>query len=240
MIDDQKVLAIIPARGGSKRLPGKNLLELSGKPLIEWTLEAAVNSKYVDNVIVSTEDAEITEAVRLHGKYLIHDRPKELATDTARIAQVVESLIKSMQQKNQSYGYLLILPPTTPFRTSTHIDASVELLMEKNADSIVSVCDVGFPVEWTGVIGDDCLMDDFIKDIGNVQSQKCEKRKRLNGAIYLLKTSRFLVETTLLLSSRVFSFEMSRMHSIDIDDEEDFILAEAVARYNENIGSDNV
>ena len=127
MINNKRVVAIIPARGGSKRLPRKNVLPLAGKPLIVWSIEAALASVYIDKTIVSTDDAEIAEISRIAGASVPFMRPPELASDTATSADVVMHALDYLDSQNDHYYYSVLLQPTSPLRTNTDIDAALEL-----------------------------------------------------------------------------------------------------------------
>ena len=128
MIGQQRLLAIIPARGGSKRLPRKNILDLSGKPLIAWTIEAALNSKYIDRIVVSTDDQEIANISIKHGAEVPFLRPKSLATDDASSIDTVINVLGEIEIIDQHYEYIVLLQPTSPLRTEIDIDKAIELL----------------------------------------------------------------------------------------------------------------
>ena len=186
MYQNKTFLAIIPARGGSKRLPKKNILNLKGKPLVEWSIEAGLNSKYIDKVIVTSDDAEILDIVKGTGAEAIN-RPIELASDTSTTFDAIKHVIDSVE----IYNYIVLLQPTSPLRTEKHIDEAIELLVNKNADSIVSVCETDHSPLWSNTLPSDCSMSNFIKDdIRNKRGQDLEVYYRLNGAIYICKTNK--------------------------------------------------
>ncbi|MEM0333672.1 MAG: acylneuraminate cytidylyltransferase family protein [Candidatus Aenigmatarchaeota archaeon] len=225
MIDGKKVLAIIPARGGSKRLPKKNILPLAGKPLIAWTIEAAKKSKYIDKIVVSSDDGEILNISKQYGVDLI-ERPDILASDTAKTVDVVWHVI---QMLNQYYEYIILLQPTSPLRINKHIDESIEILYTRKADAVISVCEVEHPIEWCNILPKDLSLKNFISDdVINKRSQDLPKRYRLNGAIYIVRTEKFLEEKTFFLKDNIYAYIMSREDSIDIDDYIDFKLAEVI------------
>ena len=128
-------LAIIPARGGSKRLPRKNILDLCGKPLISWSIEAALKSKYISKVVVSSDDEEILNISSNFGADIIK-RPYELANDTATTFDTVKHTIDNFE----NYDYIVLLQPTSPLRNEKHIDEAIELLEEKQADEVYAPC----------------------------------------------------------------------------------------------------
>lgn len=150
MYKNKTFLAIIPARGGSKRLPRKNVLDLCGKPLITWSIEAGLNSKYIDKVVVSSDDDEILEISRKFGAETIK-RPDELASDTATTFDAIKHTIDNLEK----YDYIVLLQPTSPLRDQKHIDEAIELLVEKNADAVVSVCEMDHSPLWSNTLPQD-------------------------------------------------------------------------------------
>mgnify|MGYP000403183643 CR=1 FL=1 len=223
MIDDGKLLAIIAARGGSKRLPRKNVLDLHGKPMIAWSIQAGLQSKYVDRVVVTTDDEEIADVSRRYGASVPFMRPDDLSSDDATSLDVVRHAVKSL---GESYKYIILLQPTSPLRESKHIDGAVEFLMQKNADGVIGVSEVEHPVEWTNVLSDDLSMNGFLSsDVVGKRSQDFPKRYRINGAIYLCDIEKMLYENTFFMEQGCYAYRMERESSIDVDEEVDFILA---------------
>ncbi len=222
MYNGKTFLAVIPARGESRRLPNKNILDLAGKPLISWTIEAALNSRYLDKIVVSSDSDKILSIAE---KYKVEGikRPYELATDTASTVVVLEHAIKNIKG---NYDYVVLLQPTSPLRTSKHIDEAIELLDMKNADAVISVCETECPLEWCNTLPENLNMKDFIKkEILNKRSQDLPKYYRLNGAIFICSISQFLERKTFFLENS-FAYIMDRRYSIDIDDLTDFQMAE--------------
>jgi len=224
MYKNKTFLAIIPARGGSKRLPRKNILDLNGKPLISYSIEEALKSKYIDKVVVSSDDDEILE-VSLKSGAVVLKRPNFLATDRSSTFDAIEHAIS----KNKAYDYIVLLQPTSPLRMVSHIDEAIEKLESKDADAIVSVCEVEHSPLWMNTIPDNGNMDLFIKeDIKNIRSQDLKTFFRLNGAIYICKKDRLLKEKTFFFKNNIFSYEMEWKYSVDIDTFYDFKLAEII------------
>ncbi len=228
MINKKKILAIIPARGGSKRLPGKNIRLLGGIPLIKHTINAVIHSKYVDKIIVSTDDKQIASVAKESGADVPFLRPAELSTDTANTFSVVEHALLFLKKKpGQEYDYILLLQPTSPLRTSKDIDASVELLEQKNADAVISVCECEHSPIWSNTLPENLSMNKFIKEeYANIRSQDLPTFYRLNGAIYLVDIKRLLDEQDFILKEKSFAYVMDSNKSVDIDNEIDFKLAE--------------
>jgi len=225
MYKDKTFLAIIPARGGSKRLPNKNILDLAGKPLIAYTIEAAKKSKYIDDIIVSSDSDEILKIAKEYNIKTIK-RPDYLASDTAKTIDVIKHVIESMTGE---YDYIVLLQPTSPLRNEKHIDEAIELLNVKEADAIVSVCEMDHSPLWSNTLPASLSMESFLRDeIKNKRSQDLEKYYRINGAIYICKTDELLKQNTLFLDKNIFAYVMNRKSSIDIDDEIDFKLVEVL------------
>lgn len=229
MINGQNILAIIPARGGSKRLPKKNVRNLSGQPLISWTIDAAKQSKYIDRLIVSTDDDEIAKISNEYGADVPFMRPQELSTDTAMSIDVVNHALKYMFGNKEKFDYVMLLQPTSPLRTPQHIDEAIELLNLKSADGIVSVCEHDQPSEWSGVIPEDFSLDNFLSN--NVEVGKrhsYEKLHRLNGSIYIMKTVDGQYCESCFPDKNGFAYVMKDSCSVDIDTLEDFKNAETI------------
>jgi CMP-N-acetylneuraminic acid synthetase len=220
MYKSNSFLAIIPARGGSKRLPRKNILDLNDKPLIAWSIEAGLNSQYIDRVVVSSEDKEILDISKEYGANTIK-RPNILASDTATTFDVIKHTIENIER----YNYLVLLQPTSPLRNAKHIDEAIELLQEKNADAIVSVCEMEHSPLWTNTLDDSLSMEGFLQDeVLNKRSQDLESYYRINGAIYICKIDKLLEEKSFFLKKNIFAYIMDQVHSVDIDNEIDFIF----------------
>ena len=134
MIKEGKLLALITARGGSKRLPKKNILKLANKPLIAWTIEASLKSPYIDEVIVSTDDVEIAEISRSYGADVPFIRPPELATDNASSIDVLKHAVLTLNNLDRHFDYLILLQPTSPLRKATHINEAIKMYVDKKSD----------------------------------------------------------------------------------------------------------
>jgi len=225
MYKDKTYLAIIPARGGSKRLPNKNILELAGKPLIAYTIEAAKKSKYIDDIIVSSDSDNILNIAKDYNIKTIK-RPDYLASNTAKTIDVIKHVIENIIGE---YDYIVLLQPTSPLRNEKHIDEAIELLNAKEADAIVSVCEMDHSPLWSNTLPASLSMEGFLREeVKNKRSQDLDKYYRINGAIYICKTDKLLKKNTLFLDKNIFAYVMDRKSSIDIDDEIDFKLAEVL------------
>lgn len=228
MYKGKNILGLIPARGGSKGLPRKNIKPLSGKPLITWTIEQALAGKYLDIVVVSTDDKEIVEISKKNRAEVPFIRPKELAEDNAKGINVVLHTIDWLKKndRQKQYDLLMLLQPTSPLRAKEDIDKAIELLFLKKAKAIVSVCEVDHHPLWTNTLPEDGCMKDFIrKEIMNKNRQELPLFYRLNGAIYLAYCN-YIKERKSFFGKETFAYIMPKERSIDIDDEIDFKLAE--------------
>ena len=220
MIEDRNVIGIIPARAGSKRLPGKNTKVLGDKPLVSWTIEAAINSRYLDQIVVTSDDSEIRKIC--DGKNLTYlERTSELATDETSSYAVVEDVLS----KFEGFDVAVLLQPTSPFRTEFHIGEALEQFQARNATSLVSVRQVEHPIEWVGTIDDHGFFCSRNKEALGMQSQALEPHFRLNGAIYVNQIS-LLLKEKIFVQKNCQAFVMDAKSSVDIDTEEDFKYAQ--------------
>lgn len=224
-------LGLIPARGGSMRLPRKNLLPLAGKPLLARTVEAARNARYLDRVVLSTDNLEIAAIGREFGADVPFLRPVKLASDTASTVDVALHALRSLQAQGEHYDFVVILQPTSPLRSSADIDAAIELLLVKRADAVISVCETDHPPEWCNPLPDDLSMASFFRPgIRRTRSQDLPRSYRLNGAVYVYNCRRLLVSGSLEMDDNSYAYIMPRERSVDIDSEIDFELAEFLCR----------
>ena len=224
-----KILAIVPARSGSKRLPGKNIKVLSGKPLIQWSIESALEIDEISHVMVSTDCQYIADIALGCGAEVPFLRPKELAMDTSSSFAVIKHALDYYKGQGEVFDYILLLQPTSPIRNKKHNEQAIELLKVKGADAVVSVCKCEHSPLWSNILPEDMSMEYFIRDtIKDSRSQELPQSYRLNGAIYLAKVSRFYEEGTLFLSSNIYAYLMDNMSSVDIDHELDFLFAEMI------------
>ena len=233
MKKSEDMLAIIPARGGSKGLPGKNIKALCGKPLIAYTIEAAQAAKSIDRLILSTDDEEIAEVVQKFGVEIPFMRPAELAKDTSL---AIDNYIYTMDwlnaESSKQYDDFIVLQPTSPFRTAADIDNAVELFREKNADSVISVCEASHPPVWAKKIDPSGVLKDcFDINIGNKNRQELETSFMPNGAIFILKLS-LLKSLYSYYSDNTYAYVMPRERSVDIDTFFDFEFAEFLVSRN--------
>ncbi|RAK00735.1 acylneuraminate cytidylyltransferase family protein [Aliidiomarina maris] len=223
-------IAVIPARGGSKRLPGKNLRLFAGKPLIAWTIECALTSGCFSKVLVTTDDPDIALVAKSWGAEVPFLRPAHLATDAASSQDVLAHAITDMSDGNGAdVNYVMLLQPTSPLRQVSDIHASFRLLEEKNADAIVSVCESAVPLSLCNQLPDNHVMTNFVTP-ASTGTQKA-LYYQLNGAIYLMTRAVALDLSQLYEApTQTFAYIMPQSRSADIDTELDFLWAEFLAQ----------
>lgn len=224
MIENKKILAIIPARGGSKGIPRKNLKAVSGKPMINYTIEAAKGCKYIDKVIVSTDDEEIAEISMRAGAIVPFLRPDELATDEARLIDVVMHAIEFYERKGTRYDIIVVLQPTSPLRTAEDIEKALEYYIRKEGKSLVSVSEVKEHPSLMREFGANNEMVKLVDEDGFLRRQERKKYYRVNGAIYINAMSELNEKTC--LNENVMGYVLPFDHGIDIDNPEDVVVAE--------------
>jgi N-acylneuraminate cytidylyltransferase/CMP-N,N'-diacetyllegionaminic acid synthase len=230
MYKGKNILGLIPARGGSKGLPRKNIKLLLGKPLITWTIEQVLASKYIDKIVVSTDDEEIAEVSKKYGADVPFIRPKKLAEDNAKGIDVVLHAMNWMEENDKLYDLLMLLQPTSPLRTSQDIDKAIELLFSKKAQATVSVCEIEHHPYWSNILPKNGCMKNFIsREIMNKNRQELPVFYRLNGAICLAYCD-YIKEQKSFFGEKTFAYIMPQEKSIDIDNEVDFKLAEILMK----------
>ena len=224
-----KIIAFIPARGGSKSIPKKNLALVGGKPLIAWTIEAALHSKHLDEIIVSTDNEEIAECAQRYGAEVPFLRPQELAADTTLTIDVALHLINWYQAEHHNNpDYLLTLQPTSPFRTTQDIDNAITVALTKEPDAVVSVYPADPHPYLTKIITDNGMLSNFIQtDKEYLRRQDMPPAYALNGAIYLNKVES-LINDRSFLPENTLAYVMPAERSLDIDDHWDLKIANMI------------
>ncbi len=217
MFNGKKIIAIIPARGGSKRVPRKNLREIMGKSLLDRTIESAQLSRFIDRIVVSSEDAEIISAAKRAGADVPFVRPAELAQDTSPGVDPILHAVENLP----GYDYLVLLQVTSPLRDATDIDNCIRFCLEQDAPVCVSVKEVSENPYWMFKMKDDNKLAPVMAEKAPSRSQDLPVITILNGAVYVAKTDWFLAHKTFLCAETI-GFKMSREKSLDIDTEEDW------------------
>ena len=230
MYKGYKILAFIPARGGSKGLPRKNIKPLLGKPLIAWTVEQAKNSKYIDKVVVSTDDEEIAEISKKYGAEVPFLRPKELARDDSPTIDAIIHAINWFEERGEFFDILILLQPTSPLRTTEDIDNAIELFLNnKDALSLISVKENEHPPFWSLEIENKFLKPLFGEEYFKKRRQELPKSYMPNGAIFISYVD-ILKKYKTFYTPKTIAYIMPPERSIDIDNEFDFLLAEFILK----------
>ncbi|MGN7469344.1 acylneuraminate cytidylyltransferase family protein [Brevibacillus sp. SAFN-007a] len=226
MIENKSVLAIIPARGGSKGVPRKNIRDLAGKPLIAWTIEEAQKSIYIDRLIVSTDDEEIAEIARNWGCEVPFLRPLELAQDQT---PGIDPVLHAMETLPE-YDYTMLLQPTSPLRLSEDIDACLEHCIKQSAKACVSVTVTDKSPFWMYYLAESSELRPIIKtDRPVLRRQDAPDVYVLNGAIYVAKSD-WIKQNRTYLNAETIGFVMPKERSIDIDTMIDFTIVETILK----------
>lgn len=226
MYKNKTFIAVIPARGGSKGIPRKNIIDVAGKPLIAYTIETALASRYLDRVVVSTDDAEIVEVSKQYGAEVPFLRSAHLATDEAK---TIDTVMDTLERINGTYDYVVLLQPTQPLRTTQQIDDAIQQVVEKDQSSLVSVEEViDHPILYRTMTKEGKLLP-LLHQNSTVRRQDFEPYYKVNGLIYINKISDLTNDTS--LNDNVYAF---LTHSvIDIDTRED------LKKFKEQLGEEN-
>jgi N-acylneuraminate cytidylyltransferase/CMP-N,N'-diacetyllegionaminic acid synthase len=221
------MIAIIPARGGSKGLPGKNIRLLGGIPLICHTIKAALNAKLVSRVIVTTDDIEIASVAKECGAEVPFMRPLGLASDNSMVMDAYfYTLDRISKESKESINNFVALLPTVPLRLPEDIDNSINIFNEKKADSVISVTDAPVPIEWYRKIDDQGVLCDYAPEFSAVQNrQELEKTYIPNGAVYVFNIDKLRLSRQYYMD-RTYPYIMPKERSADIDEILDFEWAE--------------
>lgn len=226
MVEIGATVAIIPARAGSKRLPRKNIRPLGGKPLITWTIEAALMARRLSEIVVTSDDAEILAEARLRG-VTTHHRKANLATDAASTVDVMLNVIDWLESRGRHFGTCVLLQPTSPLRNAQDICGAIDLYAAGEGETVISVTEIGIPLGWCGSVNSAGFMTGF-------KSLSCKEEThlpayRLNGAIYVFGCARFMYERK-YQTERNKAFIIPPERALDIDTERDFRQCEAIIR----------
>lgn len=224
------MIAIVPARCGSKGLPGKNIKNLHGKPMIAYTIEEALKSKYLTDVIISTDCKEIEKVALQYGAKSFFLRPEVLASDHAK---AIDNYVYTVERLNAEFGFqindFVVLQPTSPLRLVSDIDGAIELFQAKRAESVISYVEEQHPIEWHKYLLDDGRLENIFAD--KLQNRQEIRRSYYpNGAVYvfdfdLIKSGRYYCDNT-------FAYIMPRERSVDIDTIDDFKYVEFLMKVN--------
>ncbi len=227
MLNGKRVIAVVPARGGSKSVPGKNIRVLAGKPLLAWSIDVARQVGEIDRIIVSTDDAQIASVGREYGAE-VYPRPAHLATDEALVIDALKDLILTLQAEGEAVEWIVLLEATCPLRTADDVRDCLKVLAEGGFDSVATFREAELNPHraWKLVDG---VPQVFISGaIPWLPRQKQPKAYQLNGAVYVFRASLLLQEAQSVLVGKLGAVLMPRDRSQDIDDAVDFTIVEAL------------
>lgn len=225
-----KNLAIIPARSGSKGLPDKNIKPLLGKPLMAYTIEAAVQSGLFDTIHLSTDSERYAGVARTYGAEAPFLRSNRNSGDTASSWDVVLEVLEGYERRGRTFDTVALLQPTSPLRTAEDICNAYQTMREKHACTVVSVCEAEHPPIWSNVLPGSGCMNGFISQTASKQRQAAPKYFRLNGAVYLLNVENFKIRRSISYDAGCYAYIMPQERSVDIDGPLDMLVAEALLR----------
>lgn len=217
-------LAIIPARGGSKRIPRKNIKAFLGKPIIAYSIEAALQSNLFDEVMVSTDDEEIAQIAKEYGATVPFLRSKNNANDFAVLADVVQEVVSKYKENNKNFDNICCILPTAPFVTSKKINEAYTTFIDNNFDSVFPVLEFSFPIQRSLKIEADKVAMVWSEHL-NTRSQDLESRYHDSGQFYWLKSTSFN-NNKKLFTDNSGAIIISELEAQDIDTETDWKLAE--------------
>ncbi len=219
-----KKLAMITARGGSKRIPRKNIKEFCGKPIIAYSIEAALASGAFDTVMVSTDDEEIAEVAKQYGAEVPFYRSEKTSNDFATTADVILEVLEEYEKRGECFDIACCIYPTAPFLTSERLAEAVDKLVQSEADTLIPVVAFSYPVQRALIVREEKLVFEYPQYMGS-RSQDLEKHFHDVGQFYVLKTKAFKENKKLMLGS-IIPYEMSEMEVQDIDNQTDWEIAE--------------
>lgn len=229
-----KNLAIIPARSGSKGLKDKNIKLLNGLPLLAYSINAALNSNVFDEVMVSTDSQYYSEIAQKYGASVPFLRSQQNSTDVASSWDTVKEVLLKYKKIGRNFDTVTLLQPTSPLRNSEDIINAFDLFNMNKALSVISVCEVEHSPLWNNLLPQNLSMKDFISRDNLGVRQKLPTYYRLNGAIYIVRVCELLADSYLYREGS-FAYVMPQNRSIDIDSEEDFLLAEFLMKKHDQV-----
>lgn len=229
-----KAIAIIPARSGSKGLKDKNILELNGKPLMSYTIEAALNSGVFDTVHVSTDSEKYLKIAENFGADEPFLRDSGNSADSSSTWDAVREVLSKYEKIGKKFDYCVLLQPTSPLRKASDIKKAFEFFIEKKALSLTSVTEVEHPIEWCFELEDSDFMTSFSNSpFKNCRRQELKKHYRENGAVYIVSADNIKNPDFDFYNDKCLAYKMDKSSSVDIDDITDFYLAQAILNLRE-------
>lgn len=219
MINEKRVLSIIPARGGSKGIKNKNIVTILNKPLIQYTLDEAKKSRYIDKIYISTDSQHIANVCERLGHPVEKLRPASLALDETKTIDVVINVINELNSKGEKYDYIVLLQPTQPLRQAQHIDEAIELIFEKKETSLVSVTPAEENPVFMRTIDSECKLHSVLSVSSTIRRQELDAYFIVNGAIYINEISTIKPDTS--LNDNSLAYIMDKEYHLDIDEYKD-------------------
>lgn len=230
MLEGCRILALIPARGGSKGIKNKNIVDLCGKPLLAYTVEAAIASKYIDDVIVTTDSLTIAEVAIQYGAQVPFLRPEHLAQDTSTTLVGVLHAIEQLKTQKKNYDILVLLQPTSPLRDVIDIDSAVETFFSNGRRALVSISEANdHPLLMRTITGNG-RMEALLSGVSTCRRQDMSKVYRVNGSIYINNVKELNENTS--FNDNPVPYLMTREHSVDIDELSDLVMAQYFLKQN--------
>lgn len=235
MYKNKKVVAVILARGGSRGVPGKNIKKLLNKPLICYSIEAALKSKLIDRVIVSTDDDKIAKIAKKYGAEVPFKRPTYLATDTAHTPPVIKHAIKFLEQKENYHTDIVVtLQPTSPLRKSEDIDKMIKMLVNGNYDSVISVHNVGAHHPWWMFKMKNNKLVPFVDKLDadpyNLERHQLPRVLKQNGSVYVTRAIVLFEKNNIIIKENCGAYLMDDTYSLEVDNLADFMVLETVIK----------
>jgi len=227
-----KVLAIIPARGGSKRLPGKNIKDFMGKPLIAWTIDFVKKLDSIDEIYISTDSEEIIECCKKIGFNIYEKRPETLATDTSNTVDVVLDVVNQFEKNGKTFDYIALFQPTSPLRDISSWNQAISMITETDCDAVIGVSEVEeHPYHMFNVDGNSSLTPWFSDEFLKTRSQDLPKCYLVNGSLYLVKVSELKRQNTFFPKQAKAVICRFPYEAVDIDTQYDWVVAEALVKH---------
>lgn len=226
---NMKTIAIIPARSGSKGLKDKNITPVCGRPLIDYTIKAALESGCFDTVMVSTDSEHYASISKECGAEVPFLRSEFTSSDVAGTWDAVREVLANYQSLGKSFDYVAVLQPTSPLRTKEDIQGAYAMLQSPDVHNVVSVTETAHPVQWCFELDDTCSLAEFAKSpYSAMRRQELKKHYQENGAVYLVDAEKIMDSNYNLYEDSCCAYIMERSHSVDIDEEIDLVIAKAM------------
>lgn len=236
MINELKILALIPARGGSKGIKNKNIISICGKPLIAYSIEAAKKSKYIDRILVSTDCSKIASVAKRYGAEPPFLRPSELAQDQSKSIEVIMHAIKYLENQGEVYDALVLLQPTQPLRTSGDIDMALETFISSGKKPLASVSEVDDHPLLIRSIDNKGMLQPLLSEKSSVRRQDMMHYYRVNGCIYINCVEELSMDSS--LNDNIIPYVIPKERSVDIDELQDVALVKYYMTQNLYINDD--